>query len=59
MNTSVFNGLHFKKSCSEFNDFSFISEKHWIIFLCINVTDQSSHQCLPKRTEFNQSAKKL
>ena len=38
---------------------SFISEKHGIIFICKSVTDQFSHRCLHKITEFNQTAKNL
>ena len=59
VNTCVFDWLHFEKWCSEFNEFSFISEKHGIIFVCKSVTDQFSHQCLRKITEFNQTAKNL
>ena len=57
MNTSVFDWLHIKKWCSELNEFSFISEEHSIIFVCKSGTDQSSHRCLHKITEFNKSAK--
>ena len=42
----------FKIWGSEFNEFSFNSEKHWIIFIRENY--RSSHRCLYEITEFNQ-----
>ena len=60
VNTRVFDWLLFKKWCSELNEFLLSQKiKHRIIFICKSVTDQFSHQCLHKITEFNQTAKNL
>lgn len=42
---------------TEFNEISFISKKHRIIFVRKSVTDRSNRQCLRKIIKFDESAK--
>ena len=42
---------------TEFNQISFISKKHRIIFVRKSVTDRSNRQCLRKIIKFDESAK--
>ena len=42
---------------TEFNEISFISKKHRIVFVRNSVTDRSNRQCLRKIIKFDESAK--